>query len=273
MPNPTIKDIEGYASFLEDFYNTQIDKHEKRILVSLERLERRIIALTKELKTIKVLDVERLEQTKENFSIAHRIAVQLTQAFNKEYGTEIVSMATDFDKAVEASRDYFKNIDADFQFTQLDKDVTEVLKKEAIATQANIATRYKSSIIQSFYDSVYTGAPYEDLIAEIKNAVTGLTDARGVPLASHAKRIAQDTFMNFFSTVHKKKADDAGFDHFIYYGDVVRDSRPFCSHRAGKLYSAKEIESWQDDDWQGKAPGDIWIVKKEIEVQKFEEEE
>jgi len=75
----------------------------------------------------------------------------------------------------------------------------------------------------------------------------------------YAGTYAQDALMNFYATVHHQKALDAGLEHFVYYGDVIHDSRQFCVARAGKVFSSEQVDAWDGHTWPGKKPGSVWI--------------
>jgi hypothetical protein len=259
MPDPST--IIKAADKIDDFLTSHLDIHEKRIITAVEKLENKILSDTKKLKTREIIDTETIRQTKENLRISQQIHAQLIRNFNNLYGTEIRSIVAEFDDAIGQTQEYFEGFDLPFEFTRFDEDAAAALKNSVIATQAAITEQAQQRIVQNLYNSVYAGLGYEALLEEIKSALTGQTDKRGVSLISHAKRIMHDTYMQFYSTVHKKKADDAELDHFIYYGDVIRDSRPFCAKRAGKMFTTKEIEVWEKQGWQGKAPGSIWVVR------------
>lgn len=65
----------------------------------------------------------------------------------------------------------------------------------------------------------------------------------------------QSAFSSYLDTV------DTGDDRYLYYGNLIRDSRSFCKLRAGKVYTRRQINSWQALSWPGKAPGSIWIQR------------
>ena len=280
-----IKQIEDYLQGLEKYFDTTIDDHSKRLLKSLTMLENSIIASLKDLKT----SSGRIDSSKENLSIAQKIARQITLEFNQIYGAELIDVVNDYDGAIFQVKKYFDELEIGFKFREYDKIAIDILKNHAISTQASLATAGKERIMQSMYDSIYGGSSFQSLIETIRAEVTGLLDRRGRSLSRYAQVFAHDTLMSFFSKVSKAKADENDFDTFIYYGDTVRDSRDFCIQRAGRVYTSKQIESWQRLDWKGKRPGNIWIVRggyhcrhhfvpvrrewldgaQEIEVQKF----
>jgi hypothetical protein len=49
-----------------------------------------------------------------------------------------------------------------------------------------------------------------------------------------------------------------GMDKWLYSGGLVKDSRPFCVARAGKIYTTAEVLAWPRQEkykWAGMIPG------------------
>ena len=87
-------------------------------------------------------------------------------------------------------------------------------------------------------------------------------DRSGNNLRRYAYQQVHDGLMQFNGSFTKAKADEAGLDHFAFDGDLVRDSREFCIRHTGKVMSVDEIrEIWANSSWQGKAPGDPFVVR------------
>lgn len=53
----------------------------------------------------------------------------------------------------------------------------------------------------------------------------------------------------------KDVAQDLGLENFTYIGGVIGTSRDFCIQRDGGTYTREEVESWADEDWEGKIDG------------------
>jgi hypothetical protein len=58
-------------------------------------------------------------------------------------------------------------------------------------------------------------------------------------------------------------AEDLGSTRFLYMGPEDERNRDFCAQRVDKVYTAEQIQSWADEDWDGKIPGtnaeNIWV--------------
>ena len=54
----------------------------------------------------------------------------------------------------------------------------------------------------------------------------------------------------------KRKAEEFGFELFLYAGDIINTSREFCIERVGKVFTREEIDKM--DNGQGL---DVWLYK------------
>ena len=86
-------------------------------------------------------------------------------------------------------------------------------------------------------------------------------DKLGNNMRKYATVYTQDSIMQFNAQATVAHAKQAGVDKWIYYGDVIRDSRPFCAEHAGKTFTTDEIYRLWEGDWKGKAAGDPFIVR------------
>lgn len=87
-------------------------------------------------------------------------------------------------------------------------------------------------------------------------------DRSGNNLRRYAYQQVHDALMQFNGSFTQAKAQEAGLTHYEYYGSLVRDSRSWCVGLAGKVLSQDEVrEKWANSSWQGKAPGDPFVVR------------
>ncbi len=76
-------------------------------------------------------------------------------------------------------------------------------------------------------------------------------------MATYAHGFAQDSLMDYYSRVHQMKAKGAGLDKFLYYGNTMNETRPFCLSMLGRTLTLREIKRLDGLSWAGKAPGDV----------------
>lgn len=81
-------------------------------------------------------------------------------------------------------------------------------------------------------------------------------------MRKYATQMAQDSVMQFDASINVAAGKEVGAERWKYYGSVIRDSREWCKEHAGKTFSEDEIRDlWANNAWQGKAPGDPFIVR------------
>jgi hypothetical protein len=94
---------------------------------------------------------------------------------------------------------------------------------------------------------------YKTFVKGLKDIVKGGDGINGA-YERYVGGYAHDTFFaqsrqqdNFF-------AEQLGLEYFMYVGEIIKDSRPFCIARHGKVFSREQGEEWNSLDWQGKIP-------------------
>lgn len=112
------------------------------------------------------------------------------------------------------------------------------------------------------YKHLLSGAKLESLELDISAALTGYLDKRGLPLAVHAKTYAQDLVMQFHSRANLKAGKLARATKWLYVGDVIEGTRPFCEENVG---IARSYAEWQEigasESWKGKSCSDFMICR------------
>jgi len=110
------------------------------------------------------------------------------------------------------------------------------------------------------YDEVQEAT--ELLRTQYARAKPSMKTKTGVNLRRYAYQQVHDSIMQFNGSFTQAKAQEAGLNHYQYFGSLVRDSRPFCQEHVGEVMSEERIrELWGSEDWAGKAPGDPFVVR------------
>lgn len=116
-------------------------------------------------------------------------------------------------------------------------------------------------------DQAFTEPIREQLLAAITNGVSkgkAMDNLREFILGSdevqprlvrHVRQIAYDAFAFTDRAYMNAVTKDLGLDFYEYAGGLIRDSRPFCVERAGKIFHRSEIEQWATLDWKGRTRG------------------
>lgn len=231
---------------------------ERRLDAALRKLENRIIAL-----------MERIERKadgtfkgpKWTLKQAQAVHAQLAQVFDETYGAANRTYARKLGRIPTFIRDNFSDLDVPVAFSKVDKELLTVLQGRTVQGLEALGQQTHERIANSVYTAITSGQSLNELSTEIAGAVRGHKDVRGSSLAIYSKTYAHDSFMETFATLNKTKSLEAGFTKFMYAGDIIRDTRKFCMHRAGKVYTVEEIDSWNGMDWAGKKSGNVWVTR------------
>lgn len=223
--------------------------HRQRMLDSIQALERRIVDRASALKTS---ESGNLLGAKTNLAQAQKVHADMTTLFDEEYGAASRETVKEYSESLPVIQQQYEEMGEAVKYTGVDRDMVKGLKSMDLAAYASYGLAAQDKIAKAVYNHVIAQAPFSALVSEIAAALTGQKDKRGRPLANHAKQMANDGIMNFHNTVNLKKAEDAGFTHYLYVGNIIADSRPFCIARAGNVYTREQIDSWTGT-WQGKS--------------------
>lgn len=71
-------------------------------------------------------------------------------------------------------------------------------------------------------------------------------------LVKEFERAAHDAFQIFDRTTQNNLGTTLELGFALYSGTIMSETRDFCEKRAGKIYSRKVIDGWNDDSWDGK---------------------
>lgn len=247
---PEITDIVNQTLSDELFLEKMTRRHEARLLSSIKKLRDNITNMLTELETT---PAGRLMGVKTNLKQAQRIHKKVVIEFEKEYGKTVDSILGDFSEISSRVSNSYRHLGEAANFTSIDKQMMDILKSQTYSRYIEFGDNARDRIARMMYDSVVSGEKFSTLVNSIAGALTGHKDSRGRSMTLYAQGFAQDSVMNFHNHVNVKKGEDAGMTHFLYFGDLILTSRPFCISRAGKVYSKAQILAWNSLQWQGKS--------------------
>jgi hypothetical protein len=246
-PEQIIRSGYGMGEALEQ----ATDKHLIRLRKSIRDLQDRITLQFKDLTTT---DAGKLVGPRVNLKQAQQIHKDLIKVFDEQYGeVQRRGISKSFDEIAVAIDGSFKELDVAMQYTKLDRDMINTLKVQAYTEFETYGQAAQDQISAAMYDQIAARGPWTELVATMDGILIGGFDKRGGSMAAYSELWANEAIMNYHQQVHLKKAEDAGLEHFLYFGNIMQRSRPFCIDRAGKVYSKAQIESWNSLNWQGKA--------------------
>ena len=248
-----VDDINSISAKATAKYGKAILTSQKALEKSIQRLQKKIIALLAGLESgagnIKGLQV--------NFVQSKKIHKQVIALFEKEYNKEVARQIKDFDHITDAVLASFADLGIAAEYTNIDMDVINVLKKSTYEQFKQFGEVAQRRISQGMYDAVIAQSGFDELMDVVTGIMTGHKDVRGRPMLQYAKTYASDSIMVFARSVHMLKAESAGLDHFYYVGTAMQTTRDFCRARIGRVFSREKVESWNTMSWKGKS-GNVW---------------
>ncbi len=263
------------------------DAHEERLQAALRRLEERVVAIVSAAPTKagSLFDLE--------WAIAARTQIQ--SILEQEYLAEVQTIISEYDEAVVSAQAMLGEYGA---FTEISEDTIRALKRLSFQGFEAIGNEYLDVLANEVYQNTLTGRPVADSIKTVRHAINGVfiesdsaeanrlvdiaangsaaeqaeaikklhtlyaRDRVGNNLRRYATQMVHDSLMQFDSSIVVNAGKESGAEKWKYYGSVIRDSREWCKQHAGKIYTEEEIrEMWAENQWQGKAPGDPFIVR------------
>lgn len=257
--------------------------HEQRLLLVLQDLEQRIAVLMDEMPTRqgKMFDL----------GWALRARTDLSQIMRETFLTEVDSMIREYDDVLSSLDSLYAEFD---EFVGVEPDVIAQLKRISFQGFEDIASTFTDELANELYQNTLTGRPVSDSVKNIRQKINGIymnsdkdeinrlvqlakegseeavealhreyaADRTGRNMRRYARQMVHDSVMQFDASVNMAAAQRLGADEFKYYGSVVEDSRDWCIRHVNKTYSEDEIrEMWDENEWQGKAAGDPFIVR------------
>jgi hypothetical protein len=242
--------IDAIAKAQKSFLLTSIQADRQNLLLSIKGLEERIIALAQ--KRLEVDGADKLLGPKVNLKMAQKLHQDLIKEFDKRYGAAARSVVDGYEAVAKNIRKSWSDLNVAVKYTAVDQDMMETLKTSYYDEFKKFGLDAQNKMVRAMYDAVAGQSGFAVLADAISAALTGQRAKNGRPMSTYAKMFAHDATMNFHNAVTLKKADDAGIKNFLYYGNLMDTSRPFCIERAGKKFTKSKIESWTFP-WAGKS--------------------
>lgn len=273
---------EKYAEYLDDL----ADKHTERLIIALQSLEDRIAAYL----------IDAPEAAGELFDLEWAINArsELRSIIREEFLGDVRSLIREYP---EVEGELLAMLNQYGSFTKLPAETITALQRLSFQGFEAIATTHLDTFAQEIYQYTLTGRSKADMVKRIRQSINGVyaqadqakikqlvevanfgseaaskraieelhkvyaADKLGNNMRRYATVYAQDSIMQFNAQAVVAHGKQAGVKKWRYYGDVIRDSRPFCAEHAGKTFTTDEIYALWESDWKGKAAGDPFIVR------------
>jgi hypothetical protein len=244
------KTIINSADAIDKELDRIVKDAEKILLKAIKKLESRIMADFADLKKSKKGN---LLGPKVNLKQAQGLHKQLIKHFEEMYGDGLYMASKGFAQVARMIQDNWPDLDEAIEFTGIDKTVLKTLENQAVKEFKQFGVQAQEKIAKAMYDHVVSQSSFSSLVNTMAGILGTAVDKRGNNMAKYAKLWANDAVMNFHQAVTLEKARQAGLKSFLFYGNIITTSRKFCIERAGKVFTKKEIEAWNDMSWAGKS--------------------
>lgn len=196
-----------------------------------------------------------LAATQRNFQLINQVDAIVSSLFQQSpYITGLSSYATGMGVQLSLVQEYFQ---AATELTDVTKYQTAIRSIQARAidglTEQAINNSFAKPLKDILNQSITTGVTRKEVNTSLTNYIKGTPELDG-KLTKYVKQISNDAFASVDRQVTKLISEDLGMEWWLYAGGTVKDSRKFCIERHGHYFHTREIESWVNLTWQGKAP-------------------
>jgi hypothetical protein len=183
------------------------------------------------------------------------------------------------------------------EFTRIAPETLSQLQRLSFQGFEEIANTYINTMADEMYQYTIAGRTQADMIDRLRGTINGVyqasdkdaieelveiantgtaaqakaaidklhtiygADKLGNNLRRYAGVYIRDSINQFNAQATIATANEAGVDKFKYYGGNMADTRQWCREHSGKTYTRDEIYELWEQDWQGKAAGDPFIVR------------
>jgi len=243
-----IRDVQKSAEMTDAWLFAKQKKHMQMIERSIKKLEGSITD------SLSLLNTKngKLIGLKVNLKQAQKIHKGVENLFYNNFSKTTKSIVDNFKDTSDIIQKSFSSVGMAAKFTAVDKEAMAILRDGYYADWLKIGTQQKDKIVQGVYDQVIGGGRFTDLVDTVRNTLTkNVVGIPGASLAMYSTLYARDMIMDYHRNVSQMKAEQLGLKHWLYVGDIIATTRPFCKVRAGKVYTTAQIKSWTFP-WAGK---------------------
>ncbi len=195
-----------------------------------------------------------IAQTQNNVRKIGEIQTALSQAIaGSEYIDGVRTFLSDIDQGVEITNELAKQIRESFTPPAVAQQILEISKQNAINALAGVAMQSRVTLpfIEQLTAAIASRATLSETVKSLRTVIEGDKDVDGRLLAN-VRTVANTaqaiTDRNYAAQVN----ESVGVEWYRYAGSEIDTTREFCAERHGQYFHKKEIESWADENWDGK---------------------
>ena len=260
--------------------------HERRMLNILQQLEDRVAAYAMQAPT----------QDGRLFDLAWSLRARsdIQQIIRETYLTEADAIIREYDQVFDSINEMFERYES---FVGVSPEVVSNLKRVSFQGFQDIAVTFSDDLANELYQNALVGRPIDESIKNLRQKINGVyiqsdqaeiqrlvnianaggedadeavrelhqnyaADRTGNNMRRYARQMVHDSIMQFDASVNVAAGKDVGATQWKYFGSIVEDSRDHCIKYRNKVLTEDEIRDiWSNTAWEGKAPGDPFIVR------------
>lgn len=222
-----------------------LDSSKESIEAAIAKLEQEIITKAHELfpsDTAEIQSLKTAQQFHANLISEYELIVGII--IKKEYDKLFARIPM----IVSAE---FKALGIPLSFTTADREIFTAIQKSVKDGFEYLGKDAVAKLASAVYTSVITGGSFGALVSNIESSM-------GI-LKKYASLRAHDSLMGYYQTLNIFKAEDAGIESFLYYGNIIKTSRQWCIPKVGRIFTIEEISAYDGQRWSGKKPGSTLI--------------
>lgn len=250
---------------------SKINKAKEKFLKSKEKqLNRKVSILERKLmrsivdKVLDKLETDKgiINSTGSNTQIAKEIEKVFRDFNNSDHIKVVLQFANDLQRINGFNTKYFDSLD--FKTTSAIKKANIIMRRQIGITKDNKIVRgsyldnflkdtsIKNEVVRAVNNAIANRSNLTALKTDLKNTITTSEENGNGRLQRYYKQFAYDTYQSYDRTHSTIVANDLGLQAFIYSGNKIRTTRPFCKARAGKVFLIEEAMKWKNLQFQGK---------------------
>lgn len=258
----------------------------KKLDQTLEQIEKEIISL------VQATPVRSGVIYDTTFAMTARVKFKniIEKHFNK-WADETVRQ---YDKLAKLIDDNMKALPGYVAITREDIEKITNLKRLKYAGLIQLSNETANTLATNFYQATVSNRTFADVVKDLQLKIQGVymkadtgeindlvsyvkslnvndpkrdqalnklhtlygADAAGRSMRKYAKTLAHKSLKEFDGQTSLLRAKSAGLTHFLYYGDLIGDSRDFCRRHVGQKYSEEQLKEIWAGSWTGKSGSD-----------------
>lgn len=167
------------------------------------------------------------------------------EIMNSRYMNTLRFIANKYNKQFKIITNYYRsNADLSNDAILRAKQRHDAIKRSAITRLSNIDTKIIEPVKTQLIVSTVT-----------KQTVKSLVESVQLPLFTSDMTDTETLYSTAGRMISTDYGDVLDIEEYEYLGGTIKSTREFCIERDGKTFTKEEIESWADEDWQGKIDG------------------